>query len=398
MKNLVCEKIGIKERDNQQIRKLKSPVLIFQQIVPAYRVPVFREMSARLKTILCHSTENKSSKICSAANTIDFPNEILFNKDNFGTNQKVKEVLKKYRPKVVIAGVAASNFTFLKLLLLRKKFKYKLIAWGHVIHNKEIRNPLAGKRGKLMRYYLKKADAIVFYCDKRRKILSQTFPQLRDKCFVAHNTLDLSENRALFEKLEKQGKEKVKANIKGNFTAQYNIIFVGRLLPDKGIQLLLDAHSIAAQQLNVNLHIVGTGDMESTIKEHKLYNSKVFHYGAIYEEQINAYFLYVSDLFVMPGYVGLSVIHAFSYGLPVITCKTANEGPFHSPEIENVKHTYNGFLCESNANDLANTIINALQDSDLQLMSKNAVKTAYTDCSLNNMLMGFRKAIDYVQQ
>jgi glycosyltransferase involved in cell wall biosynthesis len=374
-------------------------LLIFQQIVPSYRVPVFRAMYNRFNSLLCHSTNNRSSKIASAVHKIDFPHKVIRNYDLLGTWQVVTPTLYKLKPDIVIAGVAATNFTFLKILLLKYVFHYKLIAWGHGVHNKELNNQFPGLRGRLMKYYFDKADAIIFYSENRKKIVEKILPSLSNKMFIAQNTLDLSEIKTIYNDLQVLGKVAVKKELGANFNATYNLIFIGRLLKNKRLDMLIDVINILAEKCDVALHIIGCGEEEVAIKNHPLYKKKIFHYGAIYDDKITGKFLYASDLFVMPGYVGLSLIHAFAYGIPVVTCIQEITGPFHSPEIEYLKANYNGILSNNNPYDMANDIQIALNDSDkMALLNKNALITAYEQCTLEKMLAGFEQAINFVNR
>jgi 1,2-diacylglycerol 3-alpha-glucosyltransferase len=376
---------------------MKSSILIFQQIVPAYRVPIFKAFYFRFNSILCHSIKNRKSKIRSATDVIDYPHEIIKNYDKFGTWQTIIPVLLKYKPKIVIAGVAATNFTFIKLLLLKKVFHYKLIAWGHGVHNKEVNTPFKGLRGKLMIYFLKKSDAIVFYSFNRKNTVEQLFPSLKEKLFVAPNTLDLTQLGELYRELKNKGKSLVQKELGENFDRQFNLIFIGRLLPDKRINMLIKVFEILNYEFDIALHIIGNGKEDVFIKQHKLYQKNIFYYGAIYEDAITSKYLFASDLFIMPGYIGLSILHAFAFGIPVATCAQGKDGPFHSPEIEYLQNGINGILCSSVPEIMAKEIMILLKDSPRVLeMKKNAEQTAYQQCTIESMLQGFEKAIHYV--
>lgn len=378
---------------------MSGKILIFQQIVPSYRVPVFKAMHYKFGSILCHSLNNKSSRIQSAGESIDYPHEIIKNYDVFGTWQIVIPTLFKYKPDIVIIGIAATNFTFFKLFLLKYLFRYKLIAWGHGVNNKEISKPLSGLRGRIIKFYFKNTDAIVFYSEERMELVKKLFPILKNKMFIAPNTLDLSEVRFLFEHLKKQGKNVVKKDLGKNFNARYNLIFIGRLLKDKRVDLLLQVFNILHSELDIALHIVGSGEDEIAIRNHKLLSHNIFYYGAVYDDEITGKYLFASDLFVMPGYVGLSIIHAFAYGLPVVTCKPDSDGPFHSPEIEYLKDQKNGFLCPKSPEEIALEIKKYLVDPvKQQNMKICAEKTAYDRCTIENMINGFEQAIKFVSR
>ena len=374
-----------------------SKILIFQHIVPEYRIAVFRKMHIRFGAVLCHSRQQHTSKIDSAFQNIEYQNEMIPIQARWGITQKVVPVLKKHKPQIVITGVAATYLTYLKLIILRKFFRYKLIAWGHGVTNREINKPLAGFRGILMRWYLNRADAVILYSGYRKDLIQKAMPKLKSRLFVAWNTLDTDLLKATYDTLQKKGKEKIKTDLGQKFGSTFNLIFIGRFLPDKGIDLLLESFNLVVQELDCALHFIGKGECESLIAGHPLFGKSIFIHGAIYDDEITAGYLFVSDLFVMPGYIGLSVVHAFSMGIPVLTCKPGNKGPFHSPEYEYLTDNENGLLPEADAEQIADKIIQYCKSESMQeRMSKNASQTIYNKFTLENMMSGFEDAIAYV--
>jgi glycosyltransferase involved in cell wall biosynthesis len=222
---------------------------------------------------------------------------------------------------------------------------------------------------------------------------------LKNKLFVAANTLDLSAVKIIYNKLKDKGKPAVKNELGKNFDSVFNLIFIGRLLPNKRIDLLINAVHLLTRDFDIALHIIGSGEEEYIIKKDPLCNKKIFYYGAIYDDEITGKYLFASDLFVMPGYVGLSIIQAFAFGLPVVTCNQENDGPFHSPEIEYLDHGFNGILSSKDPVKLAFDIKELLEaPSLLHQMKMNAEKTAYDKCTVERMLDGFEKAINFVNR
>ena len=52
--------------------------------------------------------------------------------------------------------------------------------------------------------------------------------------------------------------------------------------------------------------------------------------GALYEQEVMAPWFLSAKVFVYPGYIGLSIMHAMGYGLPVITHDNMDN---QSPEV-----------------------------------------------------------------
>lgn len=154
-----------------------------------------------------------------------------------------------------------------------------------------------------------------------------------------------------------------------------HIIYIGRLIEEKGVQLLIEAISM----LNVNdimLEIVGDGnyreEIEALVKSYNLKDVVVL-YGE--QPEVEKYLL-GSDIFVHPAIwneaFGITLIEAMSYGL---VCIAFNKGAI--PEI--IDNEVNGFLVdECNAEALARSLNKTIDTfkTDRKLMEeirKNAV-------------------------
>ena len=139
------------------------------------------------------------------------------------------------------------------------------------------------------------------------------------------------------------------------------------------------------------------GPEVKVIKEYCNKQPSLYYHGAIFDAEIIGKYLYASDLFINPGPIGLSIVHAFCFATPVITCPATPQGPFHGPEFEYLKHGKNGLLCDPSVDSISTAIKKLLEDEELLAsMSKAAFDTATEDCSLEKMITGFHEAISYV--
>ena len=64
-------------------------------------------------------------------------------------------------------------------------------------------------------------------------------------------------------------------------------------------------------------------------------------YGATYDEKELSKLIYMSDLTVSPGNIGLTAIHSLSYGTPVCSHSNFNN---QMPESEAIINFENGFF------------------------------------------------------
>src|SRR5690625_856789 len=375
----------------------KKPVILFQRILPSYRVPIFRYLCNELNVLVCHSKAPRFGKIGSNLEKVDYSTmrvgRLYFLKKETAIIQNIFKPLFKYRPEVVISPASLMYGTTWLLLFFRPFFKYKLILWGHGIKNTEVETPFEGYRGKVTKWLYKKADAMLLYSVQRKERLEKL---IETPVFVATNTLDTRRFRVFLKDLEKIGRDKVKQEV--GFKSTFNIIYIGRLLPAKRIDLLLESFNLLPDQLDVTLHIIGEGSEMDLVKKSQHENDNIRTYGPIYNDKETAKLLFSSDIIVIPGNVGLGIIHAFSFGVPLITCNSNGSTLSHGPEIELFKPSENGLYCDGNAQSISDTIAELLSDHDtLQSMKETALFTTETRANIGKFIEGFDHAIQYCQ-
>jgi len=140
------------------------------------------------------------------------------------------------------------------------------------------------------------------------------------------------------------------------------ILFVGNLIPRKGVEYLIRALPIILTKIpNVLLVVIGDGpqrnELEHLAKELNLEQNIVFT-GRISTEKLCLYYG-AADIFVLPSlHEGhpMVLLEAMASGLPVVATKV-------SGNMETVIHGKNGYLVEpKNAHQLANAIIKILSE------------------------------------
>ena len=155
------------------------------------------------------------------------------------------------------------------------------------------------------------------------------------------------------------------------------ILYVGKLNEKKGVVYLLKAfHSMAHDQPNCHLVIVGTGLLESALKRETQrlgLESRVTFAGQQGKETVKNYFQ-IADLVVVPSIIdstgeteGLPVVllESLASGKPVVATRVAG-----APDV--IVDGHNGFLAKpQDGKDLAEKMIKAL-NADANILSKNA--------------------------
>lgn len=130
----------------------------------------------------------------------------------------------------------------------------------------------------------------------------------------------------------------------------YDFIYVGRFVKEKKVKDLLDGFLELCRGGNrfSKLHLVGDGPLlqylsSSAFSQAELKDRVIFH-GFVWEEE-KLRSIYSNCLAsVSPGYVGLSVIQSFAFGVPCVISKNEH----HSPEIETAVEGFNSVFFEGN--------------------------------------------------
>ena len=132
--------------------------------------------------------------------------------------------------------------------------------------------------------------------------------------------------------------------------------------------------------------------LRSLVKELNC-DSNVLFTGPIYEEQQLAPWFLSSSVFCYPSNIGLSLMHAFNYGLPVVL---GDDFDRCNPEIYAFENGSNGITFQDgDFTSLANCLLKLLSDQDLlQRLSDGAIKTSQS-ITLERFVDGYAEAIRF---
>jgi glycosyltransferase involved in cell wall biosynthesis len=173
------------------------------------------------------------------------------------------------------------------------------------------------------------------------------------KLNVVYNSLDYDNQIEIRNKLKS-------SNIFHNkFKNSYpTILFIGRLTPEKRLDLLIEAIGLLCSRNKLfDLIIIGDGSERSKLVDQVMRTNLedfVWFFGSSYDELTNAELIYNADICVSPGNVGLTSIHSLTYGTPIITHSNFEK---QGPEFEAIENKKTGmFFEEGDAKDLALTI------------------------------------------
>jgi glycosyltransferase involved in cell wall biosynthesis len=146
-----------------------------------------------------------------------------------------------------------------------------------------------------------------------------------------NNTVDVEEIRRAASRIPEERLRESRRQF--GLEGKNVLLFSGRLYPEKRVDLLLEAMAILRRtRPGVGLLILGDGPerkfLENSVSRLKLQD--IHFIGECVRPEESGIYFRLADLLVIPGLVGLAVVHGFALGLPLVTTKH----DYHSPEIE----------------------------------------------------------------
>ena len=234
------------------------------------------------------------------------------------------------------------------MLFLSKFYKKNLYFWAHGAYGDESRI-----RAWVQRFRYTYIKGAFLYGNYAKDILVKYGIPER-KLHVIYNSLDYDRQLPMRSALKLTD---IYSSHFGN--VDMNIVFIGRLTIVKKLDQVLKAVAkLKEKGLNLNVTFVGDGTEKQKLEalSNELNLDNVWFYGACYDEKKIAQLLYNADLCVSPGNVGLTAMHAMSFGCPVVS---HNNFAKQMPEFEAIEEGRTGtFFKENDVDGLAKAINN----------------------------------------
>lgn len=233
------------------------------------------------------------------------------------------------------------------LLLLAKLSRKQMVAWTHGWYGRE------GKvKTWMKRCYFSLCTDILVYGEYAIGLMTEAgIPASKMRCIA--NSLDSDRNLAIRKKTTVTD---VYSSHFGN--AHPTVIYCGRIQRVKKLDLLLDSIKLLRDSgTPVNLVIVGSDvdglDLEQQAARLGIQDS-VWFYGPCYDDERLGELFYNAHVCVSPGNIGLTAIHALSFGCPAIT---HDNFAHQMPEFEAIQPGVTGdFFKEDDTKNLAEKI------------------------------------------
>lgn len=269
----------------------------------------------------------------------------------------IKNYCKKNKIDIVTFHHSGLHNDILYVLARMVLLKVKFVRQQHICYSTN--NTFKEKIFDLvMKIEFKLSDLIIFVSEASKKSYEDRFKLKNNKKAVVYNGIG--------EEFYVKSNNKEKENV---FT------YIGRLEPEKGVLLLLEAYNMFYKKnKNFKLRYIGDGsayiELENLVKKYHL-EDKV----EILGKRLDVIkWLDVSKIFVYPSICdesfGISVVEAMARGNIPVTFKKGG-----LPEI--IKNGYNGFIVEEvSAETLCKKLFELTSNEDYKNLTKNALETS----------------------
>ncbi len=369
-------------------------VLIIQPVIAHYRIPLFEGLSRvpgfDLRLLASRTLAGFPESVASPPAWADTSHRAFHIGDQLYWQRGLKV------PRAFEAGdvlVIDGNPRFLSnvpLLLDARRRGVGVVSWGHGW------SPTSKAWRAQIRYrYMERADIVLVYTDEEVQKLTAQRPW-RVPLRASNNAID--ETRFAAAAAAWTAADLATFEREKDLVGRNVLLFCGRLRLKPSTELDVAIRALAHSKERGEeyvLAIVGSGEGEEPLRRlsAQLGVDHLLRWaGAQYAERDLAPWFLSARCFVYPGAIGLSLLHAFGYGLPTITHDARRLQP---PEIAALRDGGNGLLFKrGDPIDLCNKIRLVCEDPALRArMSANARATVQSEFSMSAMIRRFSSAI-----
>lgn len=352
-----------------------NTLIIIQTVVPNYRKEFYDFLTQELggKIVIYTGNTGFSKTITTESNAAYKPlKNHFFLKRKLLIQTGFKTLVFSKNPVIIeLNPRILSNWV---ILIIRKILGSKTVVWGHAWPRTGRYSHTDKIRGLMRRM----AAVIITYSKTQEKELKLLYPTKEIK--AAPNALY-------------QTNQAVRLNKKNPI----NIIYVGRIVKEKNIYLLVNAFKNVLSNLpqETKLFCVGTGNLTEDLKKYLLklnIKNRVELVGELTDiHKLKPY--YDSSLVsVAPGTLGLFILQSFWFGTPIIFSPKEKNGP----EVEAALPNQNCLTFKTeNVDDLSKKILQVFEDSDKWIDKAEKIQLfAKENYSLERMSKPFKSLIN----
>ena len=202
------------------------------------------------------------------------------------------------------------------------------------------------------KYGYKKSSKIIAVSYSQAEALRDFRHQYKNKIIAINNIIDVDD-------IKERSKESIDIEFPED---KFNIVSCGRLSPEKGMDLAIEACKILIDKgyANFKWWVVGGGPVEKDLAA-QIKNLGIENHIQLLGMQSNPYpYIAKSDLLVQPSRFeghSVAIMEAKILRTPIVATKAAAK--------EQIQHRVNGILCDTTAESIANAIEKVLTDKEL---------------------------------
>jgi glycosyltransferase involved in cell wall biosynthesis len=311
--------------------KNKRRVLILSEIISPYRIPVFNALARRdemdLHVVFLSETDAGLRQWRVYKEEINFSYEVLpsarfrAGSGSLILNWKLRSCLKKFAPETIICG-GYNYVASWEALWWAKSHGAEMILWSES-NRHDARAGLEWVES-LKAYFLSRCDRFVVPGKAAFEYL-QSLGSLGENISSAPNAVDNDWFRMQAESVRGQASE-----FRAGLAAPTRfLLFVGRLVPEKGVFDLLEAYAGLDADVRSSVGLVfagdGPGKIELEWQGQSITPGTISFPGFLHREDLAGFYA-LADALILPTHSdtwGLVVNEAMACGLPIIVTSVA---------------------------------------------------------------------------
>ncbi len=272
---------------------------------------------------------------------------------------------------IVVAPQELQCLTVPYLWLRRKQICKTWIWWGHGYNSQAVARPsiMTAMKERMKEFVTRRGDGLLTYTGRGADYWrARGVPDGWARPY--YNTIDVEDLRRAHAEIGETQRMDLKRKLM--LEGKCVLLFSGRFYAEKKVDFLLRAVALLKQSRpDVALLVIGDGEerdrLHKLVKELELQD--VHFLGEVVSSKDTAAYFALADLLVIPGLIGLAIVHGFAFGVPIVT--TAVEG--HGPEIEYLSES-NGVMTRVDIREYAKALEVVLSSPQkLEAMKRSAM-------------------------
>ena len=365
-------------------------IAIIQRLIPHYRIDFFSQLCKRLPNVMIFHSIRVTTDSLVEDDGFHFPNQRVMMIDyRYFCFQRLAWKMMRSDYDFIVLGLELRILSNLLIWLTNFFKKSKIIWWthGYNVHNKK-KNIIFYIDRSLKTFLMKNCHRILIYNKYNLDELIQWGID-PGKIIILNNSInELPHQQAL----NNVSFEKIEAVRRKTREARHTLMFIGRLTPGKRIDLLLVlTQRLVAVYPDFRVFIIGDGSERSRFETDARalgLADNVFFLGTINDPVLLAPYMKLTDFSIIPGAVGLSLVHSMICGVPFVTLK---DSP-HGPEVAYLRNNYNGYAA-ANLDDMVNWLIDCFEHPEkIATMKNNCLAMIENEINMEGMVSRFVSA------